>query len=97
QWTEPELCVSGVALARQGIERIHVMRHSKKRIFYVPAVFLAACVTLAACGSSGGGSASSGSSGSSGSGGSSSSGGLKKGLSAYVIPKLLGAQYFTVA
>ena len=73
------------------------MRHSKKRIFSVPAVFLAACVTLAACGSSGGGSASSGSSGSSGSGGSSSSGGLKTGLSAYVIPKLLGAQYFTVA
>jgi rhamnose transport system substrate-binding protein len=76
------------------------MRHSRKRIFSVPALLLAACVTLAACGSSGGGSASSGSSGSGGSGssgGSASSGGLKKGLNAYVIPKLLGAQYFTVA
>ena len=73
------------------------MRHSKKRIFSVPAVFLAACVTLAACGSSGGGSASSGSSGSSGASGGSQAGGLKTGLSAYVIPKLLGAQYFTVA
>ena len=75
------------------------MRHSKKRILYVPAVLLAACVTLAACGSSGGGSgggtASSGSS--SGSGSSGSSGGLKTGLKAFVIPKLLGAQYFTVA
>ena len=62
---------------------------------YVPAVLLAACVPwrprLVR-----GGSASSGSSGSSGSGGSGSSGGLKKGLSAYVIPKC-SAQYFTVA
>src|ERR1041385_7778202 len=73
------------------------MRRSRKRIFYLPAVLLAARVILPACGSSGRGSASPGPSGSSGSGGSGSSGGLKTGLKVYVIPQLLGAQYFTVA
>jgi rhamnose transport system substrate-binding protein len=59
-------------------------------------VLLVACATLAACSSS---SSSGGGSGTSSSASSSSgaSGGLKKGLTAYVIPKLLGAQYFTVA
>jgi rhamnose transport system substrate-binding protein len=60
-------------------------------------VLLVASATLAACGSSGGGSSSSGGSGASASSSSGASGGLKKGLSAYVVPKLLGAQYFTIA
>lgn len=71
----------------------------------VSAVALTAAVAIAACGSSKS-SSSSGSSGSSGSsstaaGSSSSSGGssgsLKKGLKAFVIPKNLGNNYFTVA
>jgi rhamnose transport system substrate-binding protein len=59
-------------------------------------VLLVASVTLAACSSS----SSSGGSGSAppaGSSSSSASGGLKTGLNAYVVPKLLGAQYFTIA
>jgi rhamnose transport system substrate-binding protein len=68
------------------------MRRSAKRRLYAPAVLLVASATLAACGSS-----ASSSGGSSGPGGSSSSGGLKTGLKAFVIPKLLGAQYFTIA
>jgi rhamnose transport system substrate-binding protein len=67
------------------------MRRSMKRGLWAPIVLVVACVTVAACGSSGG---SSGTGASPGSGG---AGGLKKGLAAYVIPKLLGAQYFTVA
>jgi rhamnose transport system substrate-binding protein len=56
------------------------------------AVLLAASAMLAACSSS-----TSPSSSGSGSSDSPSSGGLKTGLKAYVIPKLLGAQYFTIA
>ena len=72
------------------------MRGPVKRRLYASAVLLVASATLAACSSST--SSSGGSSGSGGSGGSSSgSGGLKTGLKAFVIPKLLGAQYFTIA
>src|SRR5215831_16315101 len=67
------------------------MRRSAKRRLLASAVVLVASATLAACSSS----TSSGSG--SGSSGSSDSGGLKTGLKAYVIPKLLGAQYFTIA
>jgi rhamnose transport system substrate-binding protein len=70
------------------------MKRSLKRTLWAPTVLLVASATLAACGSSGGGSSSSASSASSGSG---SSGALKKGLNAFVVPKLLGAQYFTIA
>ena len=68
------------------------MRRSAKRRLLATAVVLAASATLAACSSS----STTGSSGS-GSSGSSDSGALKTGLKAYVIPKLLGAQYFTIA
>jgi len=68
------------------------MRRSAKRRLLASAVVLVASATLAACSSS----TSSPPSGS-GSSGSSDSGGLKTGLKAYVIPKLLGAQYFTIA
>jgi rhamnose transport system substrate-binding protein len=60
------------------------------RVRWAPCALLAACATVAACGSSGSGSGAGSSPGS-------GPGGLKKGLAAYVIPKLLGAQYFTVA
>jgi rhamnose transport system substrate-binding protein len=65
------------------------MRRSAKRRLLASAVVLVAAATLAACSSSN----------SSPSAGSSSpdSGGLKTGLKAFVIPKLLGAQYFTIA
>src|SRR6516225_130055 len=66
------------------------MRRSAKRRLLASAVVLVASATLAACSSST-------SSAPSGSSGSSDSGGLKTGLKAYVIPKLLGAQYFTIA
>ena len=66
------------------------MRRSAKRRLLASAVVLVAAATLAACSSST-------SSAPSGSSGSSDSGGLKTGLKAYVIPKLLGAQYFTIA
>src|SRR5215467_3990330 len=68
------------------------MRRSAKRRLLATAVALAVSATLAACSSS----STTGSSGS-GSSGSSDSGALKTGLKAYVIPKLLGAQYFTIA
>src|SRR5215472_11644687 len=63
------------------------MRRSAKRRLLATAVVLAASATLAACSSSS----------TTGSSGSSDSGALKTGLKAYVIPKLLGAQYFTIA
>ena len=66
------------------------MRRSATRRLLASAVVLVASATLAACSSST-------SSAPSGSSGSSDSGGLKTGLKAYVIPKLLGAQYFTIA
>ena len=67
------------------------MRRSAKRRLWASAALLAASATLAACSSSS-------SSSPSGSGTTdSSSGALKTGLKAYVIPKLLGAQYFTIA
>ena len=67
------------------------MRRSAKRRLWASAALLAASATLAACSSSN-------SSSPSGSGATdSSSGALKTGLKAYVIPKLLGAQYFTIA
>jgi rhamnose transport system substrate-binding protein len=67
------------------------MRRSAKRRLWASAALLAASATLAACSSSN-------SSSPSGSGTTdSSSGALKTGLKAYVIPKLLGAQYFTIA
>jgi rhamnose transport system substrate-binding protein len=72
------------------------MKRSGKRSLWAPAVLLVASATLAACGSSGGSSAGSSSSASASSG-SGASGGLKTGLHAYVVPKLLGAQYFTIA
>ena len=65
------------------------MRRSAKRRLLASAVVLVASATLAACSSS----TTSAPSGS----GSPDSGGLKTGLKAYVIPKLLGAQYFTIA
>ena len=68
------------------------MRRSAKRRLWASAALLAASATLAACSSS-----SSSSPSGSGSTDSSSSGALKTGLKAYVIPKLLGAQYFTIA
>ena len=68
------------------------MRRSAKRRLWASAALLAASATLAACSSS-----SSSSPPASGSSDSSSSGALKTGLKAYVIPKLLGAQYFTIA
>jgi rhamnose transport system substrate-binding protein len=67
------------------------MKRSLKRALWAPTVLLVASATLAACGSSGGGSSASGSSAPA------SSGALKKGLTAFVVPKLLGAQYFTIA
>src|SRR5262249_55180154 len=70
------------------------MRPSIKRTLWVPSVFMVACATLAACSSSGSSSGPSSSSSSSSS--AAASGALKKGLAAYVVPKLLGAQYFTV-
>src|SRR6185437_9916299 len=73
------------------------MRPSIKRALWVPSVFVVACATLAACSSSGSSSGPSSSSSSSSSSSAAASGALKKGLAAYVIPKLLGAQYFTVA
>src|SRR5215470_3159286 len=69
------------------------MRRSAKRRLLASAVVLVASATLAACSSS----TSSGSGSGSGSSGSSDSGGLKTGLKAFVVPKLLGAQYFTIA
>jgi rhamnose transport system substrate-binding protein len=56
---------------------------------------VAAVVGIAACGSSS--SSSSSAASSSGSSSSASSGSLKTGLNVYVVPKLLGATYFTVA
>src|SRR5690349_1123473 len=73
------------------------MRPSIKRALWVPSVFVVACATLAACSSSGNSSGPSSSSSSSSSSSAAASGALKKGLAAYVVPKLLGAQYFTVA
>src|SRR5580765_4203354 len=73
------------------------MRPSIKRALWVPSVFVVACATLAACSSSGNSSGPSSSSSSSSSSSAAASGGLKTGLKAFVIPKLLGAQYFTVA
>jgi rhamnose transport system substrate-binding protein len=66
------------------------MRRTMNRVRWAPCALLAACATVAACGSSGSGSGAGSSPGS-------GPGELKKGLAAYVIPKLLGAQYFTVA
>jgi rhamnose transport system substrate-binding protein len=66
------------------------MRRSAKRRLLASAVVLVASATLAACSSSNNSSPSAGSS-------SPDSGGLKTGLKAFVIPKLLGAQYFTIA
>src|ERR1700704_7187190 len=57
---------------------------------------LSTVVGLAACGSSSSSSSSAASSGGSSSS-SSSSGSLKTGLNVFVVPKLLGATYFTVA
>jgi rhamnose transport system substrate-binding protein len=57
---------------------------------------VAAVVGIAACGGSSSSSSSSAAS-SSGSSSSSSSGSLKTGLNVFVVPKLLGATYFTVA
>jgi rhamnose transport system substrate-binding protein len=68
-------------------------RHALRRALLAPAVLLIATATLAACSSSGSGGASSSSTASGGT----ASGALKKGLHAYVVPKLLGAQYFTIA
>jgi rhamnose transport system substrate-binding protein len=73
------------------------MRRSTKRALWAPAVLLVASATLAACSSSGSSSSGGTSSSTSSSGGGGAASGLKTGLSAYVIPKLLGAQYFTVA
>jgi len=73
------------------------MRPSVKRALWVPSVFVVACATLAACSSSGSSSGPPSSSSSSSSSSAAASGALKKGLAAYVVPKLLGAQYFTVA
>ena len=83
-------------------------RPRRIRSLGVLAVALVASLVIAACGSSSnsssgssgssGSSSASSSSGTSSSSGSSSSGGsLKKGLKAYVIPKNLGNNYFTVA
>ena len=74
------------------------MRRSTKRALWVPITLLVTSATIAACSSSGSsssggtGSSTSNSSSSSSAGGGSASG-LKTGLSAYVVPKLLGAQY----
>jgi rhamnose transport system substrate-binding protein len=66
------------------------MRRIGHRARWAPAILLVASAMLAACSSSTSSSPSSGSS-------SPSSGGLKTGLKVYVVPKLLGAQYFTIA
>ena len=66
------------------------MRRIGHRARWAPAILLVASAMLAACSSSTSSSPPSGSS-------SSSSGGLKTGLKVYVVPKLLGAQYFTIA
>ena len=73
------------------------MKRSLKRALWAPTVLLVASATLAACGSSGGGGSSASGSSAPASSGSGSSGALKKGLKAFVVPKLLGAQYFTIA
>jgi rhamnose transport system substrate-binding protein len=73
-------------------------RSRRVRWSFGAVVALMAAFSLAACGSSSGSSSTSSSTGSaSSSGGSSSGGGLKTGLNAYVIPKNLGNNYFTVA
>jgi rhamnose transport system substrate-binding protein len=70
------------------------LKLSLKKALLAPMVLLAASATLAACSSSG--STASGSSAAASSSGS-ASGKLKTGLKAYVVPKLLGAQYFTIS
>jgi rhamnose transport system substrate-binding protein len=61
------------------------------------ALVLAATVGLAACGSSSKSSSASSTSAAASGSQSSGSGSLKKGLNVFVVPKLLGATYFTVA